>query len=80
MKKMFTGFISGLLIISAAFANTDLPEADNELLLNFKDYCQELSEDEGTGDLTLDQFLLVCINKELASEGFQAITKLPEEN
>ena len=80
MNKLLTGLSFATLLLSSAlaFANQDLPEADLELLLNFKDFCQEIANDDGTGDLSIQAFLLVCVNEELAAEGYQAITNLPE--
>jgi hypothetical protein len=63
MNKIFAVLFCGLLSVSGAiaFANENLPEADLELLLNFKDYCQEVADDEGTGDLVLTEFFLTGI-------------------
>jgi hypothetical protein len=38
----------------------------------------EVAEDEGTGELSMEAFLLNCVNEELESEGYQPITKLPK--
>jgi hypothetical protein len=46
--------------------------------MEYKEYCKEIADEEGTGKPAMDQFLLTCINDELESEGFQPITKLPK--
>jgi hypothetical protein len=80
MNKLLTGLSCATLLLSSALAsaNQDLPEADLELLLNFKNFCQEIANDDGTGDLSLQAYLLECVNEELVAEGYQAITELPE--
>jgi hypothetical protein len=46
--------------------------------MEYKEYCKEIADDEGTGKLSMDEFLLVCVNDELETEGYQPITKLPK--
>lgn len=41
-----------------------------------KQFCSEIAEEDGTGDLSLPAFLLVCVNEELDEEGYQLIKKL----
>lgn len=68
--------VAGLLFVASSVAD-DRPVADIELVKELKAYCLEIAEDEGTGEESLDTFLLNCVNDELESEGYQPITKLP---
>jgi hypothetical protein len=71
-----TALFAGMLSLTALA--DDRPDADAELIQEFVEYCAEIAEDEGTGDLTLPEFLLVCVNQELESEGYKPVKKLPE--
>jgi hypothetical protein len=50
--------------------------ADIALIAELKQYCAEISGEDGTGNKSQEQFMLDCVNKELASEGYQALEKL----
>jgi hypothetical protein len=71
-----------LLVASLIFATSglaeDLPVADAGAIMEYKEYCKEVADEEGTSKSAMDEFLLTCINDELESEGFQTITKLPK--
>ena len=71
-----------LLVASLIFATSglaeDLPVADAGVIMEYKEYCKEVADEEGTSKSAMDEFLLTCINEELESEGFQPITKLPK--
>jgi hypothetical protein len=54
------------------------PLAAPEFVLEYKIFCTEVAEDDGTGKLNLDEYLLICVNEELESEGYQPVTKLPK--
>jgi len=71
-----TLLVAGLLFAASAIAD-DRPVADMDLILELKQYCADVATEDGTGGLSLDAFLLVCVNDELDSEGYQPITKLP---
>lgn len=73
----YTLLIAGLLFAASSVAE-DLPVADIELVKELKEYCMGIAEDDGTGDATMDAFLLSCVNDELESEGYQPVTKLPK--
>ena len=66
------------LLFAMSTAAEDRPVADADLVQEYKAYCMEIAEDEGTGKLSMDEFLLSCINDELESEGYQAITSVPK--
>jgi len=68
--------MAGLVFSATAFAD-DRPVASKELVLEYKAYCAELAEDEGTDGLSLDDYLLNCINEELDIEGYQPVKSLP---
>lgn len=63
-------------LLSFSVFAADRPEADSELITELKQFCTEVAEDEGTGDLDLHTFLLACVNQELDEEGYRPITKL----
>jgi hypothetical protein len=73
----FTLLIAGLFLATSTIAD-DRPVADAELIKELKEYCMEIAADEGTGELSMQAFLLQCVNDELESEGYQTITKLPK--
>ncbi|MFT7261910.1 MAG: hypothetical protein ACI9MS_003791 [Glaciecola sp.] len=66
------------LIFAASALADDRPVADAEVIIEYKEYCKEIADEEGTDKSAMDKFLLTCINDELESEGFQPITKLPK--
>ncbi|MDB2330542.1 hypothetical protein N9V74_02405 [Alteromonas sp.] len=68
--------VAGLAFSSTTFAD-DRPVANMDLVLEYKAYCTELAEDEGTDGLSLDDYLLSCINEELDIEGYQPIKAVP---
>lgn len=78
--KMITLVTSAVFagLLSFAVNADDRPEADAELIQEFVEYCTEIAEDDGTGDLSRPEFLLICVNQELESEGYKPIKKLPE--
>jgi hypothetical protein len=73
----YTLLLVGLFFAASTIAD-DRPVADTQLIVEFKEYCKEIADDEGTGKLSMEEFLLVCVNDELESEGYQPITKLPK--
>ncbi len=73
----YTILIASLLFAASTIAE-DRPVADADLIQEYKVYCMEIAEDEGTGKLSMDEFLLSCINDELESEGYQPITSVPK--
>ncbi|WJG07756.1 hypothetical protein [Aliiglaciecola sp. LCG003] len=52
--------------------------ADAETVMDMVQFCQEVADEDGTGGLTMQDFLLKCVNEELKSEGFSPVTKLPK--
>jgi hypothetical protein len=76
----YTLLVASLVFAASALAD-DRPVADAELIMEYKEYCKEMADDEGTegtDESAMDGLLLTCINDELESEGFQPITKLPK--
>jgi hypothetical protein len=73
----YTLLLVGLFFAASTIAD-DRPVADTQLIVEYKEYCKEIADDEGTGKLSMEEFLLVCVNDELESEGYQPITKLPK--
>lgn len=73
----YTLLAAGLFFAMSTVAE-DRPVADADLVQEYKIYCMEIAEDEGTGKLSMDEFLLSCINDELESEGYQPITSVPK--
>ena len=66
--------------VSAAHALQEeaLPMADEELIMELKEYCQDEANDQGTDGMPMTAFLLQCLNNELTLEGYQTLKKLPE--
>lgn len=77
--KLLVKFAAVCLLGSATFfsVSDDRPDADQEIVEDLVEYCKEVANDEGTGDLNLPQFLLKCVNQELEYEGYKPIKKLP---
>ena len=63
-------------ILSFSTFAEDRPQADSELIEELKQFCMEISEEDGTGELDLAAFLLDCVNSELDEEGYRPVTKL----
>jgi hypothetical protein len=72
----YTLLMVGLLFAASTIAD-ERPVADTQLIKDYQEYCKEIADDEGTGKLSMEEFLLVCVNEELETEGYQPITKLP---
>jgi hypothetical protein len=64
------------ILLSFSTIADDRPEAESELIAELKQFCIEVAEDEGTGDLDLQTFLIDCVNQELDEEGYRPIKKL----
>ncbi|MDU0353514.1 hypothetical protein RS130_05850 [Paraglaciecola aquimarina] len=64
------------VLLTAAVSAKDLPVAKAELITELKQYCTEMASEYGTENKPLKKYLLDCVNEELASEGFKALTKL----
>lgn len=79
MKKLGLA-LSFLFLSSLSFIalSEDRPEAEVEVIEDLVEYCKDVADDEGTGKLSLSEFLLQCVNVELDLEGYQPIKKLPE--
>jgi|AntRauTorckE5430_2_1112549.scaffolds.fasta_scaffold63131_2 hypothetical protein len=73
----YTLLVAGLFFAASTIAD-DRPVAETQLIMEYKEYCKEIAEDEGTGKLSMDEFLLLCVNHELESEGYQPIANLPK--
>jgi hypothetical protein len=73
MNKLLT-----LLIFSFVFSAyaEDMPVADAELKKEMIEFCKEMAEDESVAAADLQSYLLTCVNNELESEGYAAVTKL----
>ncbi len=69
-----------ILALCAVFAFSSVaderPEADPETIAELKQYCMEVAQEDGTGESTLAEFLLNCVNQELLDEGYKPIKKL----
>lgn len=78
--KLSVKFAVVCVLCCAAFSTIsfDRPEADLQIVEDLIEYCNDVANDEGTGELTLSQFLLRCVNQELEYEGYKPIKKLPD--
>jgi len=72
--KFILGLLLSLTLFAALADEGDV--ADIALIAELKQYCAEISGEDGTGNKSQEQFMLDCVNKELASEGYQALEKL----
>lgn len=57
------------------YANEE-PEADAQTIADLKEFCMDVAQEDGTGDLTLQAFMLKCVNQELEDEGYRPVKKL----
>lgn len=73
MKKFAIALFALMTFTSAA---DERPEADAEMIAELKMFCMDVAEEEGTGESTLAEFLLDCVNQELLDEGYRPIKKL----
>ncbi|MFT6895957.1 MAG: hypothetical protein ACJA13_000354 [Paraglaciecola sp.] len=78
ISEEYMKFILGLLFSLTLFAALadDGDVADAELIAELKEYCAEVAAEDGTGGKSQEQFMLDCVNEELASEGYQPLEKL----
>jgi hypothetical protein len=67
----------GLSTVFSAVAD-DRPVAEEDIIMELKQFCEDIAEDEGTDGVAMPVFLLTCVNDELDSEGYQPITSLPQ--
>lgn len=73
MKK----FVIAALALTSTFVLADeLMVADAGLIAELKQYCMEVAQEDGTGDLSMDAFILKCVNEELESEGYKPVASL----
>ncbi|MFC4700630.1 hypothetical protein ACFO4O_10700 [Glaciecola siphonariae] len=75
--------VSVLVAFGISFTATqafseDLPVADIDVVMDFKQFCEDIAEEEGTDGMALPEFLLQCVNDELEAEGYQTVTSLPQ--
>ncbi len=72
MKKLtILAFVS---LISVAQSE---PQAEPDVIQELKDFCVEVASEDGTGDMSMEEFLLNCVNQELEGEGYALLKKLP---
>ncbi|MFQ3198413.1 MAG: hypothetical protein ACJAUL_000030 [Paraglaciecola sp.] len=78
IPEEYMKFILGLLLSLTLFAAVaDEGElADAALIEELNQYCAEVSAEDGTGTKSQEQFMLDCVNEELANEGYQTLEKL----
>lgn len=72
--KFILGLLFSLTLFAALADEGDV--ADAALIAELKQYCAEIAVEEGTGTKSQEQFMLDCVNEELAGEGYQAVEKL----
>lgn len=65
-----------LALLSTSIFADERPEADVETIAELKQFCMEVAEEDGTGDMTMQMFLLKCVNQELEDEGYRPAEKL----
>ncbi|MFT4994889.1 MAG: hypothetical protein ACI965_001931 [Paraglaciecola sp.] len=56
--------------LSFAAVSDELTVADEDIVQELKQFCEEVAAEDGTGDQELQPFLLGCVNKELSDEGY----------
>ena len=76
--KRSTLAIFFILLASFGVSADDRPIADMEMVMELKQFCEDIADDEGTDGMELNDFLLQCVNDELDAEGYQPIDKLPK--
>ncbi|GAC16614.1 hypothetical protein [Aliiglaciecola lipolytica] len=76
MKKWFLTAAMAVLSMNAAMAQE---VADAETVKDLMQYCVDVAAEDGTGDLSKQEFVLNCVNEELESEGYAKISALPKK-
>ncbi|GAB2697703.1 hypothetical protein [Aliiglaciecola aliphaticivorans] len=76
MNKWLLGAATTALFVSVSYAQE---VADPDTVSDMLQYCLEVAEEDGTGDLSKQEFILNCVNQELESEGFTKINALPKK-
>ncbi|GAA0854614.1 hypothetical protein [Aliiglaciecola litoralis] len=73
MRKAIISLL--VLLSTSAFAQQ---VADADTISEMLEYCKDVAAEDGTGNKSMDEFLLNCVNEELASEDFKKIKMLPK--
>ena len=73
MKKSVL-ILLGVLSLPCFAADEAVASADE--VSELKAYCMEIANEEQVAADALNAFLLTCVNEELASEGYQAVSTL----
>ncbi|MBU2878452.1 MULTISPECIES: hypothetical protein [Aliiglaciecola] len=76
MNKWLLGAAVTAIYASVSYAQE---AADPDTVADMLQYCLEVAAEDGTGDLSKQEFVLNCVNEELESEGFTKITALPKK-
>ena len=72
--KSILGLLLSLTLFAAVADEGEV--ADAALIAELNLYCAEVSAEDGTETKSQEQFMLDCVNEELASEGYQALEEL----
>ncbi|MFQ3234564.1 MAG: hypothetical protein ACI9C4_000115 [Paraglaciecola sp.] len=72
--KFILGLLFSLTLLTAVADEGDV--ADVALIIELNQYCAEVAAEDGTGIKSQEQFMLDCVNKELADAGYQTLEKL----
>jgi len=71
-------YIALILAASLSFAavSDELTVADEDIIQEIKQFCEDVAVEDGTGGQELQPFLLACVNKELSDEGYLSLGSL----
>jgi hypothetical protein len=72
--KFILGLFFSLTLFAAIAQEGDV--ADAALIAELKQYCTEVATEDGTGNKSPEQFMLDCVNEELASDDYQPVDEL----
>lgn len=76
-KRIFTMGVAVLaVVVAAGSVAEELAIADDDLLYELKQYCEEIAEEDKPADMDINTFVLSCVNEELESMGYAKVSNV----
>lgn len=76
-KALLSLIVAPLLVVSATYAVADdTPAASADVIKEYTQMCVNWAKDEDIADDDLNVYVLNCVNDELESEGYSAVTSV----
>lgn len=73
MKKSILLLVT---VFSVGVTADEMSIATADEVAELKSYCQEIADEEKVAPADVAQYVLKCVNEELNSEGYQAVTSV----